>query len=382
MHTVSKLPPIDSDLYDDPHPHDHAANGLNHLNLDSYAIAGHFVRPKPNYHHSSKKVPAVTPTTPAYDDVKDIFDGVFGYQASVPKPTFSTKAHFFPTTTTEPYQNYKVSKDQISSLSVVEPVASYKPQPEVSYHPETTTRRPILEVDQPHQVTTTYQEAPVIYRENIQHYKDPFEQHYEVSSGRPESTSYRAPEPDKVVTYQISHVEPPRAQEHHYEPHISHEEPPRAQEHHYEPQIYHQVEPPRAQEHHQHQAQSVYTSYADRPHDDLHGSPGIQIETYESPNYFHKGPEPAVVYKSQPHSNKQIGATTPHPLVFGFKPVASFVSSTIEDIFGPKKQKDHARPTYGPPPPPPQHQRQPKYFYRQTYQHSKPVRFPLGRFFQ
>ena len=90
-------------------------------------------------------------------------------------------------------------------------------------------------------------------------------------------------------------------------------------------------------------------------------------------------------------SNKLKGATTPHPLVFGFKPVASLVSSALEGVFVPKKptthypHPHHYRPPPPPPPPrppsPPQHfNRQPKFFFRQTYQQTKPIRFPLGFF--
>ena len=41
-HHISKLPPIDSDLYTQP------SDSLSHLNFDSYSLPGQFVRPRPN----------------------------------------------------------------------------------------------------------------------------------------------------------------------------------------------------------------------------------------------------------------------------------------------------------------------------------------------
>lgn len=78
--------------------------------------------------------------------------------------------------------------------------------------------------------------------------------------------------------------------------------------------------------------------------------------------------------RGQVQNPQQAFDTTPHPLVFGFKPVASFVSSAIEAFRG--SNSYNRRPPPPPPPPPkPHNNRKPKFFYRTTYQ-SKPIRFP------
>ena len=143
--------------------------------------------------------------------------------------------------------------------------------------------------------------------------------------------------------------------------------------------------------------------------------PDVRIKPVSSPQNPVTVPLNNVGGVPQPQ-NSQVGATTPHPLVFGFKPVghvANLVSSTLEGVFqnigggsrpgpsqngggsffrrppppgphgphgAPPPHKHPRRPP--PPPPPPPNFRQPKFFYRQTYQQkSRPVRFPSLGFF-
>ena len=120
-------------------------------------------------------------------------------------------------------------------------------------------------------------------------------------------------------------------------------------------------------------------------------SPSVHEPSYfESPSIH----EPYNFISSEPvHrpiKHHQFEATTPHPLVFGFKPVVSFVKSsldTLEGVFGPHKKYPKRPPkpptSFNIPKPPPFNFRQPKFFNRQPYQHSpnRPIRFPLG-FFQ
>ena len=119
---------------------------------------------------------------------------------------------------------------------------------------------------------------------------------------------------------------------------------------------------------------------------DQYQSPSIQHYETEPANFVNtqkfkaKPPQPPSKYSQQ--NFKQVSATTPHPLVFGFKPVASYVSSALEGVFGPKKRPSQTYIKVPPPPPPspPANFRQPKFFHRLPYQQNKPFRFPLGFF--
>lgn len=86
-HQISKLPPIDSDLYVQP------SDSLSHLNYESsYSLAGHFVHPRPTIPASSK-----FPNFPHYHlpvtqtSTTENYKTDFGYKVG-PKPTEAVKS--------------------------------------------------------------------------------------------------------------------------------------------------------------------------------------------------------------------------------------------------------------------------------------------------
>ena len=124
-------------------------------------------------------------------------------------------------------------------------------------------------------------------------------------------------------------------------------------------------------------------SFHEQKYADQFGSPANHVSDHHHPYGSNQNHQlPPLIIEKKPSSS--IADSTPHPLVFGFKPVASFVTSTLEGVFGSKKPQrpvHHRGPFKLPPAPRPVKLRQPKFYHRQPYQQSKPIRFPLGFFY-
>ena len=285
-----------------------------------------------------------------------------------PTTTITTTTTTTTKTTTYPYTKPVVFKE-ISEI-FVKPVIHQEPvltqtfdsEPQPSSHYETPVSHPVVEThyETPvsHPVESDY-ETPIHSAET--HYETPShsaETHYETQP----SSHYSSAEND----YGTPSVEIHSPGEIYYKP---------VQESAYHPSHHESFQ----------ESDSVISQH------DQFESPSVHEPSYfESPSIH----EPYNFISSEPvHrpiKHHQFEATTPHPLVFGFKPVASFVKSsldTLEGVFGPHKKYPKRPPkpptSFNIPKPPPFNFRQPKFFNRQPYQHSnnRPIRFPLG-FFQ
>ena len=323
-----------------------------------------------------------------------------------PTTTVTTTTTTTTKTTTYPYTKPVVFKDL--SETFVKPVIHQEPvltqtfdsEPQPSSHYETPVSHPVVE---------THYETPVSH---------PVETHYETPVSHPVESDYETPSHSAETHYET----PSHSAETHYEtPSYSaethYETPSHTAETHYENQpsshyssaendygtpsveihspgeIYYKPVQESAYHpsHHESHHESFQESDSVISQHDQFESPSVHEPSYfESPSIH----EPYNFISSEPvHrpiKHQQFEATTPHPLVFGFKPVASFVKSsldTLEGVFGSNKKYPKRPPkpptSYNIPKPPPFNFRQPKFFNRQPYQHSpnRPIRFPLG-FFQ
>jgi hypothetical protein len=265
-----------------------------------------------------------------------------------------------------------------------EPVLTqaFDSEPQPSSHYETPVSHPVVD---------THYETPIHSAET--HYETPShsaETHYETPSHSAE-THYETPSHSAETQYETP-------SSHYSSAEIDNGTP--SVEIHSPGEIYYKPVPESAYSPSHHESFQESDSVISQ-HDQFE-SPSVNEPSYfespsvHEPSYFESPSihEPYNFINSEPvHrpiKHHQFEATTPHPLVFGFKPVASFVKSsldTLEGVFGPHK-KYHKRPPKPPtsfniPKPPPFNFRQPKFFNRQPYQHShnRPIRFPLG-FFQ
>ena len=296
-----------------------------------------------------------------------------------PTTTVTTTTTTTTKTTTYPYTKPVVFKD-LSEI-FVKPVIHQEPvltqnfdsEPQPTSHYETPVSHPVVE---------THYETPVSHPVESD-YETPIhsaETHYETPSDSAE-THYETPNHSAETHYETQPSSHYSSAENDYgTPSVEIHSPG---------EIYYK--PVQESAYHPSHHESFQESDSVISQHDQFESPSVHEPSYfESPSIH----EPYNFISSEPvHrpiKHHQFEATTPHPLVFGFKPVASFVKSsldTLEGVFGPHKKYPKRPPkpptSYNIPKPPPFNFRQPKFFNRQPYQHSpnRPIRFPLG-FFQ
>ncbi len=428
-HHISKLPPIDSDLYSDSLPF---SDSLSQLSPDStydhHSLAGTFVRPRPNQDYNSRfpNFPSSSLYPSSTTENSGKFKTDFGYKV-LPKPTEAVKILPLVTQPIRPYIAPTTTTTTTTTSTTTTPIIIIqKPTRPIIFHEESYEPLTVPVTVAHHDPIVSHESfANPGYQNNV-HYKinsdllkrpeklqpeiNPIKFQYETYTKKPIT-----PEPVKVFhepeystkpsvkpaevpvknqnyqTYQKPEY-PVKFQAETYtkKPIIS-EQPVKFHEPNYqkpeepfvvqEPYVVHN-EPV----HHNYPTFEVQEEvYHEKPREHFYES-----DQYESPSVIHHVQEEH--YKrppSRPQQIHQVAATTPHPLVFGFKPVASFVSSTLEGVFGspasgPKRNRpNNGRPNHNNKPPPQAFNfRQPKFFHRQPYQQqSKPVRFPLGFFY-
>ena len=365
-HPELQRTPIDSDLYS-ALPNDHGSLDQNIQPEKSAYSLGQFVS-QPIYHQQQQVEPAeiiytTTTTTTATPATKNQYKTDFGSYQNAPKPTEPTI-----TTTTEVYQanenaNYNVIKpvkeQSPPQLSYEE--ESYQPLPQQSYE---TYQSPSQEPYVTYVNQDSYESPPQVY----QVYEAPKEPQYGVFKETTTTTTTAKPvvfqdSDDQLAapvnSYEVYEQPPPVPVHHHH-----HVTDVKFQDH-VEQQSYVLPEPP--QKHH---VTSVYHQ-----------------ET-EPINVVYKAQPPQHIPKKPP--NHHLAANTPHPLVFGFKPIGTFLEDVFKPSRFPKNPLGNFLSQIPPPPrppapkkPPPPNFRQPKFFHRQPYQQSNKAvhRFPLGFFY-
>ena len=386
-HSELQRTPIDSDLYSAV-PNDHGLDqSLLQPEKSSYTSLGQFVRPiaplssnyDQEYHYYTTSTTA-TPATPP----KNQYKTDFGSYKTAPKPTEPTI-----TTTTEVYTEPGPVIE--ANYNVIKPVKE-----QTNLNPErpqyTFAAQPLIDSYQPNQ--DTYQPPKQAYK--------PQQETYEYHS--PSQESYQSYEPSQPsVTYQNqdSYESPPEV----YQVYEAPQEPYVVFKDHSKP-VTTTVKP-------------VVFKYeeASASSDDQLAAPGNSYEVYEHPppppvpvqhvtvqdhveQQSYVLPEPPKPHHVTPvynHNQAQspknpkhhLAANTPHPLVFGFKPIGSFLEDVFKPSRFPKNPLGNFLSQLPPPPRPPApkkppNYRQPKFFHRQPYQQqsNKAVhRFPLGLFY-
>merc|ERR1712223_1212102 len=172
-HHISKLPPIDSDLYT------LASDSLSHLNFDSYSLAGQFVRPRPNKFQNFPN---------KYQSTSIFNDSVKAAPSPSPHPVATSQEISYTTTTTEnQYKTdfgYKVvpkpteAAEIVSIVPVTEPVRPFIPIFE-SFSSTTSTTTTTTTTTTPITTSTAYTK-PVVFKELSETVKP--EIHQEVNS--------------------------------------------------------------------------------------------------------------------------------------------------------------------------------------------------------
>ena len=448
---ISQLPPIDSDLISAPN------EALGHPILNTYSLAGQFVRPRPNRYRVHAK-PAAAPL-PSHLAHKETYSAVPVVSEEYAKPPEAPHIEVYNHKPVEPVQVYQKPVKPIevyneplavSHAPVVDLLSETTPHTTEVYSELTSTTgahdakpaphsdlylkaaplkehhsEPVLinehyRIPSPAAINEHYQNpSPPSHHEN---YNDPIIKHYSspVLETEPPTEYYYKPAPPNYESYNYQTSPPSNEQ---YTNTIHHVAPapvsttttpkPPSTKPYTPPEVYYKPYPPNTFKPEPVKQPKTTTTTTKAP-------PVIykEIKPYKpeplyiphedqlgSPSYSKPEPHPSVIFKGKKLSftnsklfhkiakmffsgqpDKLKGATTPHPLVFGFKPVASLVSSALEGVFVPKKNYQQQRPHPPQPPPrPPSHpfnsyNRQPKFFFRQTYQQTKPIRFPLGFF--
>lgn len=406
-HPELQRTPIDSDLYSAV-PNDHGLDqSLLQPEKSSYTSLGQFVRPiaplsSSNYDHHYQQQEyhyyTTTSTTATPAPTKNQYKTDFGSYKTAPKPTEPTI-----TTTTEVYTEPAAPAAPVieANYNVIKPVKE-----QTNLNPErpqyTFAAQPLIDSYQPNQ--DTYQPPKQAYK--------PQQETYEYPS--PSQESYQSYEPSQPsVTYQNQD---------------SYESPPEVY------QVYEAPQEPQYQEPYvvfKDHSKPVTTTVkpvvfkyeASANSDDQLAAPGNSYEVYEHPppppvpvqhvTVHHQSqdhveqhsyvlPEPpkphhvTSVYnhnqataQSPKNPKHHLAANTPHPLVFGFKPIGSFLEDVFKPSRFPKNPLGNFLSQLPPPPRPPapkkpHNYRQPKFFHRQPYQQqsNKAVhRFPLGLFY-
>ena len=381
--------PIDSDLYS-ALPNDHGLDQILQPEKSSYTSLGQFVRPIPPL--SSNYQDYYYTSTTATPGTKNQYKTDFGSYKTAPKPTEPTI-----TTTTEVYTEAAPIIE--ANYNVIKPVKEQTNPERPQY---TFAAQPLIDSYQPNQ--DTYQPPKQAYQPQQETYESP----------SPSQESYQSYVPSQPsVTYQDSYECPPEVYQVYEAPK--------------EPQFYSKPVTTTT-------TKPVVFKYESNSDDQL-AAPGNSYEVYEHPppppvpvqhatvqaqdhveqqsyvlpeppkpqhvtSYNQASEQPInVVYKAQPSQSANLpkkppkhhlAANTPHPLVFGFKPIGSFLEDVFKPSRFPKNPLGNFLSQLPPPPRPPApkkpspNYRQPKFFHRQPYQQqsNKAVhRFPLGLFY-